>query len=95
MKDTYKANLIKHIMEMTKADEYYFGRLYGDDTKRINLDYGALQLLYDYYNYYTSDTKNKVLKAIDLVCINCVEDTLEDNSCCETCPVRKLADSYQ
>ena len=35
----------------------------------------------------------KVLEAIDMVCLNCVEDTLQDNSCCDKCPVRKLCDS--
>jgi len=37
--------------------------------------------------------KTKILEAIDIVCLNCVEDTLTDNSCCENCPVRKTADS--
>ena len=36
-----------------------------------------------------------VCEAIDVVCLNCVEDTLRDNSCCETCPVRKLYDSIK
>lgn len=36
-----------------------------------------------------------VCEAIDVVCLNCVEDTLLDNSCCETCPVRKLYDSIK
>ena len=31
----------------------------------------------------------KILEAIDIVCINRVEDTLADNSCCENCPVMK------
>ena len=30
--------------------------------------------------------------AADVVCMNCVEDTLNDNSCCEKCPVRKTMD---
>ena len=34
-----------------------------------------------------------LLEAIDLVCLNCVEDTLKDNSCCEKCAVRKTADA--
>lgn len=34
----------------------------------------------------------KIFEAIDLVCLNCVEDTLTDNSCCENCPVRKTVD---
>ena len=35
----------------------------------------------------------KIIEAIDLVCLNCVEDTLTDNSCCENCPVRKTYNS--
>lgn len=37
--------------------------------------------------------KNIALEdAADIVCMNCVEDTLNDNSCCEKCPVRKTMD---
>ena len=32
----------------------------------------------------------KIFEAVDIVCLNCIEDTLEDNSVCERCPVRKL-----
>ena len=39
------------------------------------------------------DEINNLLEAIDTVCMYCAEDTLEDNSCCETCPVRKTHDS--
>ena len=35
-----------------------------------------------------------ILEAIDVVCLNCVEDTLGDNSCCDTCPVRKTANAF-
>ena len=35
----------------------------------------------------------EILEAIDIVCLNCVEDTLTDNSCCENCPVRKTYNS--
>ena len=34
-----------------------------------------------------------VCEAIDLVCLNCIEDTAGDNSCCDSCPVRKLYDT--
>lgn len=40
-----------------------------------------------------SEADREILDAVDTVCLNCVEDTLEDNACCDTCPVRKLADS--
>ena len=40
-----------------------------------------------------NEADRKILDAVDTVCLNCVEDTLEDNTCCDTCPVRKLADS--
>lgn len=36
---------------------------------------------------------DKLLEAIDVVCLNCVEDTLNDESICEKCPVRRLSDS--
>lgn len=36
--------------------------------------------------------EKKLLEAVDMVCLNCVEDTLTDNSCCEKCPVRRLVD---
>jgi hypothetical protein len=35
--------------------------------------------------------EREIIKAIDVVCINCVEDTLEDENKCDNCPVRKLA----
>lgn len=34
----------------------------------------------------------KLTEASDIVCLNCIEDTLTDNSCCENCPVRKTLD---
>lgn len=36
---------------------------------------------------------NKILEAIDTVCLDCLENTLENPSVCDSCPVRKLADS--
>lgn len=39
------------------------------------------------------ETENRILDASDVVCLNCVEDILEDNSVCEKCPVRKLCNS--
>jgi hypothetical protein len=38
-----------------------------------------------------SMNESEIIKAIDVVCINCVEDTLEDENKCDNCPVRKLA----
>lgn len=32
---------------------------------------------------------DKILEAADLICINCVEDTL-NKDICDNCPVRKL-----
>ena len=37
--------------------------------------------------------EKNVLDAIDTVCLHCVEDTLNDESICSSCPVRKLAAS--
>ena len=39
------------------------------------------------------EKENAILDAVDVVCLNCVEDTLNDNSVCENCPVRKLCNS--
>lgn len=36
---------------------------------------------------------NAILDTADVVCLNCVEDTLNDNSVYEKCPVRKLCNS--
>ena len=36
---------------------------------------------------------DKILEAADLICINCVEDTLNKNIC-DNCPVRKLCLKY-
>lgn len=35
---------------------------------------------------------DKILDAIDVVCLNCIVDTLSDNRCCKTCPVRNTYD---
>lgn len=32
------------------------------------------------------------LDAVDVVCLNCVEDTLNDDEVCNRCPVRKTCD---
>ena len=39
------------------------------------------------------EKENAILDAVDVVCLNCVEDTLNDNSVCEKCPVRKMSNS--
>ena len=36
--------------------------------------------------------ETEILNAIDLVCLNCVEDTLNNENICDNCPVRKLSD---
>lgn len=35
----------------------------------------------------------KIIGAVDTVCFNCVEDTLNNESICHNCPVRKLSAS--
>ena len=35
----------------------------------------------------------KFLDAVDVVCINCVEDTLNNSEVCDHCPIRKTCDS--
>lgn len=39
------------------------------------------------------ENENAIFDAADVICLNCVEDTLNDNSVCENCPVRKLCNS--
>lgn len=61
---------------------------------------------YDGISKYKDDITEKYIKnldkavengaifdAADVICLNCVEDTLNDNSVCENCPVRKLCNS--
>ena len=38
--------------------------------------------------------KKEYLKAVDLVCLNCCEDTLNGEPC-EDCPVRKSVDRLE
>lgn len=35
---------------------------------------------------------DEVLKATDAICLNCVEDTLNNEDICDTCAVRKLCE---
>ena len=37
----------------------------------------------------TKTEYEKFLEAVDLVCINCAEDTLDNPDVCDSCPVRK------
>ena len=42
--------------------------------------------------------KNKeeeILNATNIVCLNCVEDTLNKEEECDNCPVRKLCESLE
>lgn len=41
------------------------------------------------------EEENKYLDAVDLVCLNCCEDTLNHPEVCETCPVRKSVESLE
>ena len=34
--------------------------------------------------------ESEILNATNIVCLNCVEDTLNKEEICENCPVRKL-----
>lgn len=43
----------------------------------------------------SKEKENEILDAVDVVCLNCVEDTLNDNSVCKKCPVRKLCNSLE
>ena len=39
--------------------------------------------------------EKEILNAVDVVCINCVEDTLTKEGMCESCPVRKLSEAIE
>lgn len=39
------------------------------------------------------ENENAIFDAADVICLNYVEDTLNDNSVCENCLVRKLCNS--
>lgn len=39
--------------------------------------------------------REKILDAVDTVCMNCVEDTLNNPNTCESCPVRKMCTSLE
>lgn len=48
--DTYKVNILTEILNNMQRDEYYLCRLKGDDTKSINLDEDAINILINYYS---------------------------------------------
>ena len=37
---------------------------------------------------------SEYIKAVDFVCLRCIENTKDDESICEKCPVRKSMDYY-
>ena len=43
----------------------------------------------------TKEEYREYLKAVDIVCLNCAENTLEDETICQNCPVRKTAELYK
>lgn len=38
---------------------------------------------------------NKIIEAADVICLRCVEDTLNHPEVCDSCPVRKLCDAIE
>ncbi len=38
---------------------------------------------------------NKYVEAVDFVCLRCTEDTLNNETVCNKCPVRKSMDIYK
>ena len=38
------------------------------------------------------DMDKELQKAIDIVCLNCTQDTLNNSDVCNNCPVRKTTD---
>lgn len=51
----------------------------------------------DYEAYYRDyeTAQQKILDAINLVCLNCVEDTRMNKNICTNCPVRKTSITIQ
>lgn len=49
-RDPYKVDILNHILDRMDNDEYYLARLKGDDTKSINIDREAIELLIDFYS---------------------------------------------
>ena len=47
--DGYKAEVLTDILSGMRNNEFYLCRVKGDDTKAINLDEEAVQLLIKYY----------------------------------------------
>ena len=43
----------------------------------------------------TESEAEKILDAMETVCIYCIEDTLSNPSVCEHCPVSKTCDSLE
>lgn len=50
VRDEYKVMVLEQILSNMEEDRYYLAQLKGCDTKAINLDRGALELLLEYYN---------------------------------------------
>lgn len=51
------------------------------------------------HTFYEADEalikKTQILDAADIICVNCIEDTLNNEGICEKCPVRKLCNSLE
>lgn len=39
-----------------------------------------------------TEEKRELQRAVDLVCLYCVENTLENSTICENCPVREVVE---
>ena len=51
----YKVSVLMEILNGMKQDNYYLCRVKGDDTKAINLDEKAVELLIEYYSNKTEN----------------------------------------
>ena len=96
-KDPYKVQQINLILN---SHEFY-AYLSGDKTsgaKTINLDGEVLEIVKAFYEGKTiaveeaTDKETQFLNAVDTVCLNCTQDTLNDETVCEKCPVRRTVD---
>ena len=66
MFDQYKLNQLDIMLNDLQTDEYALARLKSDNSKAINLDEGALELLIDYYSgniTASTNVRSKYVKA--------------------------------
>ena len=81
----YSTNLLYNIINCSKD-----GLVINKIVHTYNVELNSPKI--DIEQFFSKAKKINLEDAADVVCMNCVEDTLNDNSCCEKCPVRKTMD---